>query len=150
MQQPIRFEENLYFLNEYLNAIEAGLELKIDGHIYFDKVVEDIFFIDATLNKLYAAVSGNYRLVQATAIFRSIQISKIRFADLLERITLGKTGLEDNFTPFIQKLKDLISEHRGDAAKIRDEYLTDENSATPREGISSEEYQFLFPDKETI
>ncbi len=150
MQQPIRFEENLYFLNEYLNAVESGLELKIDAHIYLDKVVEDIFFIDATLNKLYAAVSGNNRLVQATAILRSIQISKIRFADLLDHITHGKTGLEENFIPFIQKLKELISEHRSDAARIRDEYLADDNSTTPREGISSEEYQFLFPDEENI
>ena len=44
MQQPIRFEENLYFVNEHINTIESGLALKIDSHIFFDKIVEDIFF----------------------------------------------------------------------------------------------------------
>ena len=105
--------------------------------------------MDTSLNKLYESVSGNYRLVQTSNILRSIQTTKIRFCDLLQSIISGNTSFEEAFNPFVQKLQELKLEHQQDAARIQDEYLAEENTPTPREGISNEEYSFLFPEEET-
>ena len=148
MRQTIHFEDNLYFVNELINALNEGLNLKPDRQFFFDKIVEDIFFLDATINKLGASLSENSQFVQAQRLLRSLQITRRRFVDLLERILARNTGLEDAFKPFESKLSALIRSHNEEIRRIEETYLSPEDQSTPREGISPAEYQFLFPDEE--
>lgn len=149
MRQTINFEDNLYFINEFVNTLEQGLDLNLDARFFFDKYIEDLFFIDASINKLYAELIENPQLVNIQEIQRSLQISKERFTSLLERILSGESSLEKSYLPFEEKLKALKETHAGDADRIRSQMQSREESATPKEGISPEEYQFLFPEEDT-
>lgn len=149
MRQTINFEDNLYFINEFVNTLEQGIELKLDARFFFDKYIEDLFFIDASINKLYAELLENPQLVNIQEIQRSLQISKERFAALLKRLLSGESSLEENYLPFEEKLMTLMESHGDDADRIRIQMQSREESATPKEGISPEEYQFLFPEEDS-
>jgi hypothetical protein len=148
MRQTINFEDNLYFINEFVNTLEQGLDLKLDARFFFDKYIEDLFFLDASINKLYAELIDNPQLVNIQEIQRSLQITKERFARLLERILSGDSSLEEGYLPFEEKLTGLKETHSADVDRIRSQMENREENATPKEGISPEEYQFLFPEED--
>ena len=149
MHQTIHFEDDLYFVNELINALEEGLNVKLDRQFFFDKIVEDIFFLDLTINKLAEALSENTQFVQVQQLMRTLQVAKLKFIELLGIILSGDSGMEDAFAPFDPKLRSLIDSHREDSEKIRELYLSADEKSTPLEGISQEEYQFLFPEEES-
>ena len=148
MRQTIHFEDDLYFVNELINALEEGLNVKLDRQFFFDKIVEDIFFLDLTINKLAAALRENTQFVQVQQLMRTLQVAKLKFIELLGIIISGESGMEDAFAPFNPKLRSLMDSHGTDAEEIRQLYLSADEKSTPLEGISREEYQFLFPEEE--
>jgi hypothetical protein len=148
MHQTIHFEDDLFFVNELINALEEGLNVKLDRQFFFDKIVEDIFFLDATINKLAEALRENTQFVQVQQLMRSLQVAKLKFTELLGIILSGSSGMEDAFSPFNPKLRTLMDSHSEDVEQIRESYLAAEENSTPLEGISREEYRFLFPEEE--
>jgi hypothetical protein len=148
MGQTIHFEEDLYFLNELLNTLEGGISLNLDRLFFFDKIIEDIFFIDTTIGRLYSALNENYRIVQLGTVTSGILTIKQRFINLLSIITSGSSGMGEAFTPFVEKFSELIDSHNKDIHILQKSLLSPDNHSTPREGISREEYQFLFPSDE--
>jgi hypothetical protein len=145
MGQTIHFEEDLYFLNELLNTLESGIALNLDRLFFFDKIIEDIFFIDTTIGRLYSALGESYRIVQVENLSQGIITLKQRFTDFLSRIISSSTGMGEAFSPFVEKFSDMHDSHRRDVEELQQSLLSSDTQSTPREVISQEEYQFLFP-----
>lgn len=148
MGQTIHFEEDLYFLNELLNTLDGGVALNLDRLFFFDKIIEDIFFIDTTIGRLYSALGESYRIVQAESVTRGIITVKQRFTDFLSIIVSNSSGMGEAFTPFLEKFSEMTDSHRRDVEELQKSLLSSDMQSTPREVISQEEYQFLFPSDE--
>jgi len=148
MGQTIHFEEDLYFLNELLNTLDGGITLNLDRLFFFDKIIEDIFFVDTTIGRLYSALGESYRIVQVEHVTRSIITLKQRFMDFLSVILSNSSVMGDAFSPFAEKFSDMKDSHRRDVEELQKSLLSSDSQSTPREVISQEEYQFLFPSDE--
>ena len=59
MSVKVHYEDNLFFLHSILRTLESGLRLDIDPEYFKDKILEDIFFIDASLMRTFSALKEN-------------------------------------------------------------------------------------------
>lgn len=151
MAQKTHYDDNLFYLNALIKTIKNGISLEIDREFFIEKTVDDLFFLDSLLVKLYALIKENVYLIKRPEHLRSIQRSKKLFIELIETIQSKKSSFSDGLEPYFPKLTLSRDEHLRDIDEIQDT-LTAGNDAAAKDTfdvISEEELKFLFTnDKE--
>jgi hypothetical protein len=151
MAQKTHYDDNLFYLNAQIKTIKNGISLEIDREFFLEKTVDDLFFLDSVLVKLYALIKENVYLIKRPEHLRSIQRSKKMYVELIETIQEKKSSFADGLEPYFPKLALSREEHLRDIEAIQD-MLTARSYASAKDSfdvISEEELKFLFTsDKE--
>jgi hypothetical protein len=118
MAERIHYEDDLFFLNTYIKGLKDGFTLDIDPDFYLDKVVEDIFFIDATLDRIFSSLRENVHLIKRSEYLRSLMRTKQAFEAFLSDVVEGKLPFAEHLEPFLPRLRASLNEHGNDVAEI--------------------------------
>ncbi|MDA3951600.1 MAG: hypothetical protein PF508_20500 [Spirochaeta sp.] len=143
MSVKVHYEDNLFFLHSILRTLESGLRLDIDPEYFKDKILEDIFFIDASLMRTFSALKDNGYLINRAAYLRSLRRTVRAFADFLLRLNAGELGVSDIFNAHQDRLASTLSAHQRVMREIDamlDQLAPDEEAS---DVVSSQEYDFL-------
>lgn len=144
MSARIHFDDNMYILELYLQTLKSALSLETDPEYFLDKCVEDIFFLDTTLSRLYKALQEQEYLIRRREHFRALLHCKQEFVDSIHSLLQGGMGMSPHVKPFSSRISQSMDRHEKDCEHIREHWLKDEEQleAAPS-GLSKEEYQFL-------
>lgn len=143
MSVKVHYEDNLFFLHSILRTLESGLRLDIDPEYFKDKVLEDIFFIDATLMRTFSALKENGFLIHRASYLRSLRRTVRAFTDFLVTLTAGELGITGVVEAYHDRLGSTLSAHQRVIREIDAmlDHLEPDDEAT--DVVSSQEYDFL-------
>lgn len=148
MASKVHYEDDLFFLHSVLRTVEAGLRLDVDQEFFHDKILEDIFFIDATLMRLFSSLKDNPHLINRVTYLRSLRRTIVAFSDFLSQFVRGDLGFQAAADAYNERLTAAAYSHqnvRREIDLILDQEDSDEETAAV---VSSEEYGFLLASDE--
>jgi hypothetical protein len=121
MLQKTVFQDNIYQLSRSIDVLHEGLMLELSGEYFFDKTVDDILFIDASIQKLLKQLQANSHTTGFNALLHSLHSCLNRYLLTIDLILSGKGCMADQFAPLSPKLKDI----RINIAAIRENLAKD-------------------------
>ncbi|POQ98302.1 hypothetical protein AU468_13885 [Alkalispirochaeta sphaeroplastigenens] len=144
MPAKIHYQDNLFFLHSIIRTIESGLRLDIDPEYFRDKILEDIFFVHAVLQRKHRMLKEQEQLIHRTTYLRALRRTAAFFRTFLSRLLESETSFQDAFTPYLERLKTITAEQEAlvrDVEAILDRVEPEEDTASSI--VSSEEFSFL-------
>jgi len=148
MEKQINFGDNIFFLTLILKGLSSGVRLSLDNDLFLDKLVEDIFFLEGSIGKVFELIKQRALLIDRLEHLKNLEILSSDFAALLGEIMTGDVLAAEHLAAFSEKfesIKDhqhkLVSEMRG---IIHD---TDQSKTTEEDMVSREEFEFLLAEE---
>ncbi|MBN1648092.1 MAG: hypothetical protein JW874_08670 [Spirochaetales bacterium] len=86
MAKKIHYDDNLYFLREIIKSLKHGFSVEIDNEYFADKIVDDVYFVDACLRRICTNVMENDQLIKRPEVLRSLTVSIIQYLEALDLI----------------------------------------------------------------
>jgi len=149
MATKVNYDDNLFHLISLTKALRNGLQLELDVDYFRDKTVEDILFVDRTLQQIYEALSVNTYLINRKAHLRELMRAKRAFADMLDEIINRSSVFAQKLAPFDQKIGRAREQHLQDISDIQSMIEVGKKEQMTEDIVSQDEYQFLFRDEES-
>jgi hypothetical protein len=91
MNKQENFEDSLYLLISRIKLIRETLILDADPVLFFEKVLEDIDFIDQVVDKLLNWLMENNRLINREELISHLAELEWQFSQVLTSILNGST-----------------------------------------------------------
>jgi len=148
MARRVNYDDNLFYAMTLTRALRSGLQLDIDPDYFRDKVVEDIFFIDRTLEQIYEALRTNTFLINRRDHLRALMRAKRTFADTLDEVLESRCAFAEHLGPFRAKLAGAREQHVRDISDIQGLIENGAQEADQESIISQDEYRFLLQSDE--
>ncbi len=149
MASKVHYDDNLFFIHSILRTVAAGLKLDIDPEYFKDKIVEDIFFIDAILMRTFSSLKDNTYLINRSAYLRSLRRTVTAFTEFLETVSVEGAGFSDSLSAYHDKLDSTLHAHNHVLREIDAMLDQEELEEETVDVVSSREYGFLLADAET-
>jgi hypothetical protein len=144
MATRVNYDDNLFFIMTLNRAVASGLALEIDPDYFRDKIVEDLFFIDRTLEQIYEALRTNAYLINRRDHLRELMRAKHSFADTLDGILESRLRFAEHLAPFRAKIIGARDQHLHDISDIQKSMDGGRVEADQQTIVSQDEYRFLF------
>jgi hypothetical protein len=149
MATKVNYDDNLFYLLSLTRVLSNGLKLELDSDYFADRLLEDILFIDRTLQQIYEALSVNAYLINRKGHLRELMRVKRAFADLLDEIVNGKGRFSHDLDQFVSKLSSARAQHLSDISDIQDTVDPAQAPERSADVVSEDEFRFLFSDEES-
>lgn len=143
MPVRVHYEDNLFFLHSMIRTIDAGLRLDVDSEYFRDKILEDIFFVDATLLRVYSSLKENALLINRSGHLRALRRTTGAYIDFLKRLLDGEIAFGDLADSYHAKLSATLHTHERVRAELESSIERDPSEEESSDTISSREYGFL-------
>lgn len=143
MANKVNYDDNLFYLMTLTRTLGAGVQLDIDPDYYLEKTVEDIFFIDRTLERIHESLRLNAYLINRRELLRELMRAKRAFADLLDTVLAGDPVFSEHLAPFRAKLAGARDQHVRDIADIQKSMSVGPTEDDDGTIVSQDEYRFL-------
>ena len=143
MAHKVNYDDNLFFLMTLTRTLRAGVQLDIDPDYYLDKTVEDLFFIDRTLERIYESLRLNAYLINRREHLRELMRAKRAFADVLDEILDGTPAFSGHLAPFRTGLSEARDRHVRDISDIQRSMSVESTEEDDQTIVSQDEYRFL-------
>ncbi|QEN07636.1 hypothetical protein EXM22_06400 [Oceanispirochaeta crateris] len=149
MSEKVHYEDNLFYLHTEISNIQNGLKLSIDSEFFASRIINQIFAIDAILNRHYLLLKENPYLIRRNDFLFSIQKLKTKLSKLIETVEEKKSFFSEKDTERFPELKRKMAAHLMDVQKIRKEISEKlESSSEDSSSLSSSEYELLMQSSE--
>jgi hypothetical protein len=143
MKQWIHFDDNIFFVSQYIRLLLQDLKLNIDGSYFDGKVDEDIRFLNRTLSEIHSLLNEQPAGFERNQNLRFLAKNKMLFAEMLDMIVSGTLGSSLDLTPFFQEYTEMAEWQRRETDEIRETLQESLSQDDLSELISQEEYRFL-------
>jgi hypothetical protein len=143
MAEKIRYDDNFFFLTALIRALSDGVKLGVDADLFSEKILEDTFFIDSTIQRLYSSLNENPHLIRRDSYLHSIMILKKAYSRLLEDLLAAEGIFSAQFESMRPKLRRIAAAHLNDVGAIREGIETVRDARIDSDTISYDELHFL-------
>jgi len=133
MPQKIHYRDDLFLLSTLVKTLEVSLSIEADPEYYRDKVVGDLFFIDATIRSLAENLIQNSHLSARAEYLKLLERVSSDFWRALERLQTGESPSAENYSAIAPQVKSLVSGQRSISQNLRsliDESLSSDSVDT--------------------
>ena len=93
MNKHINFEDNIFVLNLRIRMIQDLLILDTDTELFLQKTVDDLSFINSSLNILLFNLKENYRLIERDEQFHNLAETERQLCKALNEIDHGEGNI---------------------------------------------------------
>ena len=143
MPQKVQYDDIIFFLTANTRMISDAVKLGLDADMFAPKILEDTMFIDSGIQKVYASLKGNKRLIRRDTHLHAVMKLKRAYGRLLDDILSPEGPYHDIFESSLPKLRRIAIVHMNDAARIREEIQGSENIQIAGDVISYDELHYL-------
>jgi hypothetical protein len=148
MTTRVNYDDNIFFIQTMIKTLDSGIQLTIDGDLFREKFIEDIFFVDSTLSRVLTQLRQNQQLIRRTEYLRALMRAETLFLDLLNKALDENLPFSAELTHVAHKLRACRSTHQQDLDEIRS-ILHESSSADFEEDVvSQEEFRSLLQNDE--
>ncbi len=146
MPVKVHYDDNLYYVQSIMRTIEAGLRLDIDLEYFYDKILEDIFFVEATINRTHMELRDNPIQINRVDHLRALRRASLAFTVFLDKLVARDFRVSGRFQMYFEKFTRTVEEQQ----KLRELVDSQLDQLDPdgeqEELVSSEEFGFLLAD----
>ena len=148
MTARVNYDDNIFFVQTMIKTLRSGLALDIDPELFKDRVLEDIFFIDATLMKILSQLRENPNLIRRSEYLKALLRAENAFLDFLGDVLAAERPLSAGLTPYDYKIRTCRSSHHDARSQIQSMLRAPEESVPEEDVVSQEELGFLLQEEE--
>lgn len=146
MTTRVNYDDNIFFLQTMIQTLDSGVQLSIDGQLFRDKFVEDVFFIDATLSRILSQLRQNRLLIRRSEYLRALLRAENLFVELLGKCLDESNPFAGELQETVHKLRACRSVHERDLDDIRAMLRNPEELEQEEDLVSQEEFRSLLQD----
>lgn len=143
MLQNIVFQDNLYQLTRTADLLKEGLMLDLSSDYFFDKTIDDLLFLDASIQKIARHILANPRISGHVTILHMLRSCQERYIDVLALIITRKSAMEENFLPLFPKIQSIKNNHLTLAKEISTTIQKGDRNLDSRDVVSQNELSEL-------
>lgn len=143
MTTRVNYDDNIFFLQTMIQTLDSGVQLSIDGPLFRDKFIEDIFFIDATLSRILNQLGQNRLLIRRSEYLRSLLRAENLFVDLLAKCLDESNPFAAELQETVHKLRACRSVHERNLDDIRGMLRNPGELEQEEDLVSQEEFRSL-------
>ena len=111
MSRHCNFEDNIFIINMRIRVIRDLLFLDADPELFLDKTLEDVAFINKTLENLLGNLTINHRYIERDEQFHNLAETEWRFQAILYKLLNEDTVFPIKTDPqIIEPLKAITKE----------------------------------------
>lgn len=119
MKSKIHYEEDLFYLNLQMKGLREGLQLTIDPDYFQDKILADLRFVDATLDKILSTLKENPNLIRRAEYLYNLVKVEGTFLDLVDGLLAGTGEMHEALEPYRNEFVQRRESHDADIQEIR-------------------------------
>jgi hypothetical protein len=93
VNKHINFEDNIFVLNLRIRMIQDLLVLDTDTELFLQKTLDDLDFINSSLNTLLFNLKENYRLIERDEQFHNLAETERQFCEILNEMDHGEGNI---------------------------------------------------------
>jgi len=150
MKSKIQYEEDLFFLNLQMKGLREGLMLMIDADYFQDKLLADLRFVDATLDKIFSTLKENRNLIHRAEYLYQLVKTEGSFLELLDDVLKGTGEIREALAPYRNEFLQRRDSHDSDIHEIRSLLQLFSQEEERDDVITSEELSLLTrPDEDS-
>ncbi|GHV52605.1 hypothetical protein AGMMS49579_10130 [Spirochaetia bacterium] len=143
MNKRINFEDNIFILNARTRVIRDLLILDTDPELFLEKTIEDIDFIDHTLEIILKNLVENERLLERNEAFDSIFDLEWKFSQALSDFFNNEGNISAAQSPVFQEKIQLLQNRSLERRKTIDGTRGPVEAAAMGNAVSSDELNEL-------
>lgn len=143
MPQKIQYDDIIFFLTANTRMLNDAVKLGLDANMFAPKILEDTMFIDSSIQKIYASLKGNKRLIRRELHLHAVMKLKKAYGRLLDDILAAEGIYHGVFKASLPKLRHIAVIHMNEAAQIREEIKDSEQIQIAGDVISYDELHYL-------
>lgn len=143
MLQNVVFQDNIYQLARTIDLIKEGLMLDITRDYFFDKTVDDLLFIDASLKKTIQHLEDNSKISGYVQILHALHSCQERYILLLDFILKNNCAMHEDFIPLLGKLQSIRNIQSKQADESKKSIQKSDKNRDSRDMVSQNELSQL-------
>jgi hypothetical protein len=143
MNKRINFEDNIFILARRIRIIQDLLALDGDPELFLEKTIEDVDFIDATLEILLDNLAKNNRLIERETQYENLSDMEWQFSRVLNELLDGSGNISAANFPMIREKIGIMKKHSLDRNKTIENFQLQMNKAPIESVVSSDELNEL-------
>lgn len=121
------------------------MNLEIDQDLFHEKVEEDLFFLNETLQKLQSSLKESPHLIRRAEHLHTLMKTKQQYSDLIEEVLSKKVPFGEHLQDIKERLQVIFTQQRTDITNIHNTLAEEtENPQEKEDIISGTEMHFLF------
>ena len=121
MNKHINFEDNIFILNLRIRMIQDLLILDTDTGLFLHKTLDDIDFINSSMNTLLENLRENFRLIERDELFHNLLETEHQFCEVLCELERGEGNISAlQFPELRSRISVLLSSSQDRQNSIKD------------------------------
>lgn len=143
MPEKIRYDDNIFFIRSLIRTLHDAIRLDVDIEYFADKILEDILFINASIQKIYGSLKNNSLLIRRNVYYHSIMKLKEAYVHFLNELRSTGGGVGNSFEHMRTKFKLITENNLKDLEEIKDIISGIEVGKVEGDTISQSELHYL-------
>lgn len=143
MIENIHYDDDIYYLSLMVKMVGDSFRLKVDAIYFADRILEEILFIDTTIQKIFSLLRDNTNLIKRLEYLHALARIKRNFTLVLrDFLALDPEERPEalSFSPQIQRSLDV---HEQDILQIRGILRDNGEPGIQDDAISNDELHYL-------
>lgn len=138
MEKHINYEDNAFIINTRIRLLNDMLLLEVDPSLFFQKTLDDIDFINTTLEALLNNLLANDKLIERDEQLHILLETEWYFSTVLHFLIDGQSSLAASFYPKLaRKLESIGADSTRRQGVIREKEAVDSTPADTRRMVST-------------
>ena len=148
MAPRVNYEDDIFFLSTIVKSLSNGIELEIDPEFFRDKMIEDIAFVNMTLNRLKDSLQENAYLIRRAEYMRELARAVQGFCNFLDSVRTTESPVGEALRESSETLRRYRTEQSEVLNYLNRTIRSEKTQVTEEEHIvSQDEYRFLLEDQ---
>jgi hypothetical protein len=143
MIENIHYDDDIFYLSLMVKTIGDSFRLKVDPIWFSDRILEEILFVDTTIQKIYSLLRDNRNLIKRLDYLHSLLRLKRNFSLILNeflKLDPEERPEAKSFAPQIQRSLDI---HENDIMQIKTILRDNGEPGMQEDAISNDELHYL-------
>jgi hypothetical protein len=146
MHKRVNFEDNIFILAARIRIIRDLLILDTDPDLFLEKTMDDIAFLDRTLDMLLGNLMANGRLMDRNEIFENLADLESQFIQVLSVLQNGSGNISAFNFPLIREKIQVLQNRSQERQKTIGKNREYEKETVLDGAVSSDELSELLRD----
>ncbi|MDR3192597.1 MAG: hypothetical protein LBT87_05985 [Treponema sp.] len=146
MHKRVNFEDNIFIIAARIRGIRDLLILDTDPELFLEKTMDDIAFVDHTLDMLLGNLMANERLMDRNETFVNLADLESQFTQVLSVLQNGSGNISALNFPLIREKIRILQGRSQERQKTIGENKDHEEETILEGAVSSDELSELLRD----